>query len=157
MSFNACRFLGHQDTLLDDIGRHYYKSCYIEGATDFICGNAASLFEVHFVSSPFGPIGLGWSFNVIGLSFCFGLLQNCHLHSVSDAVGTITAQRRESPSETTGFSFMGCKITGINSAVLGRPWGAYSRVVFGYTYMSDLILPQGWDDWQDPSKHRFLF
>ncbi|XP_022144190.1 putative pectinesterase 11 [Momordica charantia] len=127
VSFNACRFLGHQDTLLDDIGRHYYKSCYIEGATDFICGNAASLFE------------------------------NCHLHSVSDAVGTITAQRRESPSETTGFSFMGCKITGINSAVLGRPWGAYSRVVFGYTYMSDLILPQGWDDWQDPSKHSTVY
>ncbi|CAK9312667.1 unnamed protein product [Citrullus colocynthis] len=127
VSFTACRFLGHQDTLLDDIGRHYYKSCYIQGATDFICGNAASLFE------------------------------NCHLRSVSDSVGTITAQRRESPSENTGFVFMGCKITGINSAVLGRPWGAFSRVVFGFTYMSDLILPQGWDDWHDPSKQSTVY
>lgn len=38
--------MSHQDTLLDDVGRHYYKNCYIEGDTDFICGNAASLFEV---------------------------------------------------------------------------------------------------------------
>ncbi|XP_022951672.1 putative pectinesterase 11 [Cucurbita moschata] len=127
VSFTACRFLGHQDTLLDDIGRHYYRSCYIEGATDFICGNGASLFE------------------------------NCHLHSVSDSVGTITAQRRESPSENTGFVFMGCKITGINSAVLGRPWGAFSRVVFGFTYMSDVILPEGWDNWQDPSKQSTVY
>ncbi|KGN62612.1 putative pectinesterase 11 [Cucumis sativus] len=127
VSFTACRFLGHQDTLLDDIGRHYYKSCYIQGATDFICGNAASLFE------------------------------NCHLRSVSEDVGTITAQRRESPSENTGFVFMGCKITGINSAVLGRPWGAFSRVVFGFTFMSDVILPEGWDNWQDPSKQSTVY
>lgn len=42
----GCRIMSHQDTLLDDVGRHYYKNCYIEGDTDFICGNAASLFEV---------------------------------------------------------------------------------------------------------------
>lgn len=45
-AFYGCRMVSYQDTLLDDTGRHYYKSCYIEGATDFICGNAASLFEV---------------------------------------------------------------------------------------------------------------
>ncbi|XP_021831927.1 putative pectinesterase 11 [Prunus avium] len=45
-AFYGCRILSYQDTLLDDTGRHYYNSCYIEGATDFICGNAASFFEV---------------------------------------------------------------------------------------------------------------
>jgi pectinesterase len=45
-AFYGCRILSHQDTLLDDTGRHYYRSCYIEGDTDFICGDAASLFEV---------------------------------------------------------------------------------------------------------------
>uniref|UniRef100_A0A803LDP9 pectinesterase n=1 Tax=Chenopodium quinoa TaxID=63459 RepID=A0A803LDP9_CHEQI len=44
-AFYGCRMISYQDTLLDDVGRHYYKNCYIEGATDFICGNAASLFE----------------------------------------------------------------------------------------------------------------
>ena len=46
VAFYGCNILSYQDTLLDDAGRHYYSNCYIEGATDFICGNAASLFEV---------------------------------------------------------------------------------------------------------------
>lgn len=45
-AFYGCRIISYQDTLLDDAGRHYFKNCYIEGATDFICGNAASLYEV---------------------------------------------------------------------------------------------------------------
>lgn len=45
-AFYGCRMLSYQDTLLDDVGRHYYKNCYIEGVIDFIFGNAASLFEV---------------------------------------------------------------------------------------------------------------
>lgn len=45
-AFYACRILSYQDTLLDESGRHFYSNCYIEGATDFVCGNAASLFKV---------------------------------------------------------------------------------------------------------------
>ncbi|KAL4278711.1 hypothetical protein GQ457_03G030470 [Hibiscus cannabinus] len=40
VAFFGCRILGYQD----EAGRHYYRNCYIEGAVDFICGNAASLF-----------------------------------------------------------------------------------------------------------------
>ncbi|KAL2521071.1 putative pectinesterase 11 [Forsythia ovata] len=123
-AFFGCRILSHQDTLLDDKGRHYYNNCYIQGDTDFICGNAASLFE------------------------------KCHLHSLSQGTGAITAQHRHSPFEKTGFTFVNCKISGLKSALLGRPWGAYSRVVFALTYMSNVILPQGWDDWGDTSKQR---
>ncbi|XP_022727201.1 putative pectinesterase 11 isoform X2 [Durio zibethinus] len=122
-AFYGCRILSYQDTLLDDAGKHYFSNCYNEGATDFVCGNAASLYE------------------------------RCHLHSLSTGNGSITAQRRISPSENTGFTFLCCKITGIGAAFLGRPWGAYSRVVFALTYMSSVIVPQGWDDWQDQSKH----
>lgn len=85
-----------------------------------------------------------------------GTLQKCHLHSLSEESGAITAQRRESPAEDTGFIFLGCKLTGLKSALLGRPWGDYSRVVFAFTYMSNAILPQGWDDWSDTSKQRYL-
>ncbi|KAL3515159.1 hypothetical protein ACH5RR_022061 [Cinchona calisaya] len=121
-AFYGCMIVSYQDTLLDDAGRHYYSNCYIEGGVDFICGNAASLFEM------------------------------CHLHSTAENEGAITAQQRSSPLENTGFTFLGGKITGNGSTVLGRPWGPYSRVVFALTYMSSVILPQGWDDWGDPSK-----
>lgn len=45
-AFFGCGILSYRDTLLDGTGSHYGSTCYIEGATDFICGNAASLFEV---------------------------------------------------------------------------------------------------------------
>ncbi|KAF5727206.1 hypothetical protein HS088_TW22G00894 [Tripterygium wilfordii] len=116
-AFYGCRIISYQDTLLDDVGMHYYRSCYIEGATDFICGNALSLFD------------------------------KCHIHSVSRNKGWITAQHRDSASENTGFSFVGCRISGVAPAFLGRPWGAYSTVVFALTYMPSVIIPQGWDNW----------
>ncbi|MBA0757734.1 hypothetical protein Gotri_020802 [Gossypium trilobum] len=127
VAFFGCRILSYQDTLLDDTGRHYYSNCYIEGAVDFICGNAASLFE------------------------------KCHLHSLSEGDASITAQHRDSPSQNTGFTFLGCKITGVKTALLGRAWGPYSRVIFAFTYMSNVILPQGWDDWGDSSKQSSVF
>ncbi|KAK9177052.1 hypothetical protein WN944_029071 [Citrus x changshan-huyou] len=71
-AFYGCRILSYQDTLLDDTGNHYYCNCYIEGATDFICGDAASLFE------------------------------SCHIHSLSTGNGAITAQKKVLPEEKTG-------------------------------------------------------
>ncbi|XP_030505775.2 putative pectinesterase 11 [Cannabis sativa] len=126
-AFYGCRIVSFQDTLLDDTGRHYYSNCYIEGATDFICGNAASLFE------------------------------KCHIHSLAEGTGSITAQRRQSPSEETGFVFLGCNISGVRTALLGRPWGAYSRVIFAFSYISSAILPQGWDDWGNSDTHSTVY
>lgn len=45
-AFFDCGFLGVQDTLNDDSGRHYYHNCYIQGGVDFIYGNGQSIFEV---------------------------------------------------------------------------------------------------------------
>ncbi|XP_002280496.4 putative pectinesterase 11 [Vitis vinifera] len=126
-AFYNCRILSYQDTLLDDAGRHYYRNCYIEGATDFICGSAASLFE------------------------------KCHLHSLSEGNGAITAQQRGSTSENNGFTFLGCKITGVGTPYLGRPWGPYSRVVFVLSFMSSVVQPQGWDDWGDSNKQSTVY
>ncbi|PON86013.1 Pectinesterase, Tyr active site [Trema orientale] len=126
-AFYNCRILSYQDTLLDDSGRHYFNNCYIEGAVDFIFGNAASLFE------------------------------KCHLHSSSERDGAITAQRRLSSTENTGFTFLGCKITGDGATFLGRPWGAFSRVVFAYSFMSSVIIPQGWNDWGDQATHSSVY
>ncbi|CAO2835084.1 unnamed protein product [Amaranthus hypochondriacus] len=125
--FYACRIISYQDTLLDERGTHVYRYCYIEGGTDFICGNAASLF------------------------------QNCRIHSVSEYNGAVTAQKRMSLEEDTGFYFVGCKITGIKTFTLGRPWGPYSRVVFIGSYMSNTLNPKGWDDWGKPFTHSSVY
>lgn len=44
--FSGCGFYGAQDTLCDDVGRHYFKDCYIEGSIDFIFGNGRSMYKV---------------------------------------------------------------------------------------------------------------
>lgn len=45
LSFKHCRFLGWQDTMLLNRGRHYFADCYIEGGVDFIFGGATAYFE----------------------------------------------------------------------------------------------------------------
>ena len=45
-AFYDCRFLGYQDTVLDDTGRHYFRNCFIEGAVDFVAGNGKSIYQV---------------------------------------------------------------------------------------------------------------
>lgn len=42
--FRRCRFLGWQDTILVNRGRHYFEDCYIEGHVDFIFGGATAYF-----------------------------------------------------------------------------------------------------------------
>jgi len=43
--FRHCRFLGWQDTILVNRGRHYFADCYIEGHVDFIFGAATAYFD----------------------------------------------------------------------------------------------------------------
>ncbi|XP_050269494.1 probable pectinesterase 53 [Quercus robur] len=126
-TFLGCRFLGAQDTLYDHLGRHYYKNCYIEGSVDFIFGNALSLFE------------------------------GCHVHAVAQNMGALTAQGRSSLLDDTGFSFVNCKVTGSGALYLGRAWGPFSRVVFAYTYMDNIIIPKGWYNWGDPNREMTVF
>lgn len=126
-AFWGCRFLGAQDTLYDDQGRHYFKDCYIEGSVDFIFGDALSMYE------------------------------GCHVHAIASGAGAVTAQKRGSLLEDTGFSFVRCKVTGSGALYLGRAWGTFSRVVYAYTYMDNIIVPKGWYNWGDPSRELTVF
>ncbi|XP_065858784.1 probable pectinesterase 53 [Euphorbia lathyris] len=126
-AFIRCKFIGAQDTLYDHIGRHYFKKCYIEGSVDFIFGNGLSLYE------------------------------ECHLHAITNSYGALTAQKRGSMLEETGFSFLKCKVTGSGALYLGRAWGTFSRVVFAYTYMDKIITPTGWYDWGDKNRQMTVF
>jgi pectinesterase len=49
--YYACGFYGYQDTLYAKSGRQYYSNCYVEGAVDYIFGNAAAWFGECTVAS----------------------------------------------------------------------------------------------------------
>ncbi|PIN11649.1 Pectinesterase [Handroanthus impetiginosus] len=133
--FWGCGFFGAQDTLHDDRGRHYFKDCYIQGSIDFIFGNGKSFYE------------------------------NCHITSIASPVapgarvinGAVTAHGRASKDENSGFSFVNCTIGGTGRIWLGRAWRPFSTVVFSYTTMSDIIAPEGWNDFNDPTRDQTIF
>ncbi|XP_021752854.1 probable pectinesterase 68 [Chenopodium quinoa] len=115
--FTGCGFYGHQDTLCDDAGRHYFKDCYIEGSIDFIFGNGRSMYK------------------------------DCEIHSTATRFGSIAAQFRTSREEKTGFAFVNCRVTGSGPIYVGRAMSQYSRIVYSYTYFDDIVAHGGWDDW----------
>ncbi|CAN1259946.1 Probable pectinesterase 8 [Linum perenne] len=120
--FSSCGFFGAQDTLHDDKGRHLYKDCYIQGSIDFIFGNARSLYQ--------NPVAPG----------------------VRSINGAVTAHGRASREENTGFAFVNCSLGGTGRIWLGRAWRPFSRVVFAYTTMTDIVAPEGWNDFNDPAR-----
>jgi pectinesterase len=133
--FKHCRFLGHQDTLFADYGLQYYVDSYIEGGVDYIFGNAAAVFDCD------------------------------ELHS--NGPGFVTAQSRTSPTQPTGYVILHSKVTasldapaidpnapGARSTAsahrmigLGRPWRAYSRVIYIDTELPAEMNPAGWNNW----------
>ncbi|XP_028794837.1 probable pectinesterase 55 [Neltuma alba] len=119
-AFYDCVFKGVQDTLMDDTGRHYYHNCYIQGETDFIFGKGQSLYENCTIYFKAGPDG---------------------------REGAIAAQKREYIEETNGYVSNGCHVDGIGKAILGRAYGAYSRVIFANSYLSRVVDPVGWNAW----------
>ncbi|KAH7289550.1 hypothetical protein KP509_30G008400 [Ceratopteris richardii] len=129
--FYRCSFEGYQDTLYALSSRQFYRECKISGTVDFIFGNAISVF------------------------------QNCEIIArlpLPEQKNTITAHGRKMSADVSGYSFQNCTIYGepdlFNSSYtvptyLGRPWKAYSRVVFLTSQMESLIEPAGWLEWNE--------
>ncbi|GLT28158.1 hypothetical protein SLA2020_031090 [Shorea laevis] len=134
-AFWGCGFFGAQDTLHDDRGRHYFKDCYVQGSIDFIFGDARSLYENCQLLSMASPVAPG-----------------------SKAInGAITAHGRASKDENTGFSFVNCTIGGNGRIWLGRAWKPFSRVVFAICNMTNIIAPEGWNDFNDSTRDQTIF
>ncbi|KAK9161753.1 hypothetical protein Syun_008094 [Stephania yunnanensis] len=133
VAFDHCSFLGIQDTLFDDFGRHYFYKCYIEGYVDFIFGSGQSIYE------------------------------GCHIYvttgdSEYSGAGFITANRRNNVNDSSGFVFSHCIVEGNAQAYLGRPWGPFSRVFFFQSNFSSVVDPSGWDAWKYVSQeHQLMF
>lgn len=117
VGFYACGFYGYQDTLYAKFGRQYYSNCYIEGATDYAFGDASAWFgECTFASAGGGAITATSRSNAT----------DSHWYVIDSS--TITAKA-------------GLTLTG--KVYLGRPWRAYSRVIYQNSVLTDVIAAAG--------------
>jgi len=121
--FRGCRFLGWQDTVFTNRGRHFFQDCYIQGHVDFIFGGSTAFFD------------------------------RCHVHCLKNGYITAASTPQEHPY---GFVFSHCRITGEPDVktYLGRPWRDYSSVIFLTTEMSEVIRPEGWNNWNLPEREK---
>ncbi|XP_044972336.1 pectinesterase/pectinesterase inhibitor PPE8B-like [Hordeum vulgare subsp. vulgare] len=125
--FYRCEFKGYEDTLLADSNRQFYRECVISGTVDFIYGNAKAVF------------------------------QDCLLLARAPLKGkhnVITAQGRDGPDGSSGFSFQNCRVTSqedLNGSetetYFGRPWKNHSHVVFMQSFLDTIVHPSGWVAW----------
>ena len=137
--FHNVHLLGNQDTVYlgsrgctqNTLGctptRQYFSDCYVEGNIDFIFGDSKAAFE------------------------------NCEIHSTPHTGGYLTAQSKHYPEEDSGFVIDHSKLTAdpgvVGNVFLGRPWRAYSTVIFMHTWMDDKIAPAGWSEWHAEQTH----
>jgi Pectin methylesterase len=124
ITFRNCRFLGWQDTILANRGRHYFENCYIAGHVDFIFGGATCWFE------------------------------NCRVHSLRDGYLTAASTPANQPFgfvfSNCKITAEGSEV----KTYLGRPWRGYASVTYLNTEMAAAIGPQGWDNWRDPAREK---
>ncbi|KAI8931302.1 hypothetical protein NX059_011644 [Plenodomus lindquistii] len=123
--YYGCQFKGYQDTILAQVGKQIYAKSYIEGATDFIFGQKAT----------------AW-------------FDGCTIGVLATSKGYITASGRADSSNPSYYVINKSKIgaapgnsVAAGAYYLGRPWGAYARVVFQNSSLSSVINAAGWVVW----------
>ena len=122
--FRNCRFLGWQDTILGNRGRHYFENCYVAGAVDFIFGAATQWYE------------------------------KCHIHLRGSGYITAASTREDVPFGFVFNDCKITAESADVKAYLGRPWRAFASTVFLHTKMPASIRPEGWHNWDKPERER---
>ncbi|XP_073148977.1 pectinesterase-like [Henckelia pumila] len=138
-AFYQCSFVAYQDTLYVHSLRQFYRECDVYGTVDFIFGNAAVV------------------------------LQNCSLYARKpnpNQQNIFTAQGREDPNQNTGISIHYGKVAASADLLpvlsqfrsyLGRPWKLYSRTVYMFAKMENVVDPAGWLRWDQNSSVSLLY
>jgi pectinesterase len=122
--FRHCRFLGWQDTILANRGRHYFEDCHIAGACDFIFGGATAYFE------------------------------KCRLHCLGRGYITAASTPSEQTYGFVFAHCQVTAEAAAANSFLGRPWRSHAGVVFLDTELPAQICPAGWDNWRDPAREQ---
>ena len=92
------------------------------------------------------------------MDFIFGAatawFENCRIECRGN--GYITAASTPA-DEPYGFVFSHCTITGDKPDIrtfLGRPWRIHASTIYLNTEMSEVVRPEGWNDWRKPETHQ---
>jgi pectinesterase len=89
------------------------------------------------------------------VDFIFGgstaYFERCHIHVRGNGYITAASTPKDQPY---GYVFHRCTITGEPSVrtFLGRPWRDYGSATFLDTEMSEVVRPEGWNNWQKPER-----
>ena len=120
LCFIGCRFLGHQDTIYtgQENTRQLFRSCYIEGTTDFIFGPSTSWFE------------------------------DCEIHSKANSYITAASTPAKQKYGYVFHRCRLTAADGVTKVYLGRPWRDYGYTLFMECELGAHIRPEGWHHWQ---------
>ncbi|KAL5371258.1 hypothetical protein DPSP01_014390 [Paraphaeosphaeria sporulosa] len=116
-------FKGYQDTLYAKSGDQYYSNCYIEGAVDYIFGDASAWFG------------------------------ECTIASTGSGAITATSRETSSDpawyvfDHSTITAATGASVTGM--VYLGRPWRVLSRVMYQNSVLTNVVNAKGWTEMAD--------
>ena len=120
LTFQNCRFLGHQDTIYTGVAgtRLYFKDCYIEGTTDFIFGPSTAWFE------------------------------HCDIYCKADSYITAASTPKEQSFGYVFNRCTITAASGVTKVYLGRPWRDYGYTLFMNCDLCREIRPEGWHHWE---------
>jgi pectinesterase len=91
------------------------------------------------------------------VDFIFGaataFFEHCHIHCLRTGYIAAASTYDYHPY---GFVFSNCKITGEPEAktYLGRPWRDFANTIYLNTEMSDVVRPEGWQNWNLPEREK---
>nr|AKH40276.1 pectin methyl esterase CE8 [Talaromyces purpureogenus] len=118
LGFYGCQFTGYQDTLYAKSGTQYYSNCLIEGAVDYIFGDASAWFgECDIISNGGGAITA--MSRETSTDTAWYAIDHCNIKAAS------------------GLDLAG-------AVYLGRPWRVLARVIYQNSVLGSLINAKGW-------------
>ncbi|MGC4016963.1 MAG: pectinesterase family protein [Luteolibacter sp.] len=122
--FRNCRFLGCQDTLLIQSGKHFFQGCRVEGDVDFIFGAGVGFFR------------------------------SCEIHVKDNGYITAasTPEKQDYGFVFDHCSVTVAPIA--KRVYLGRPWRPHAAVAFLNCSMERGISAAGWDNWRNPENEK---
>jgi pectinesterase len=122
--FRNMRFLGWQDTMLLNRGRHYIEDSLVTGHVDFIFGGATAFFA------------------------------RCRIHIWRDGYITAPSTPAEQPFGFVFQQARITAANAETRTYLGRPWRDAGATTFIDSTLAAVVRPAGWHNWDQPAREK---